>query len=63
MVDKETGVRISAEELIFALSKEGIISIDEDGKITALAKGTVTVSVTYGDHTLKCKVRVTNPKN
>ena len=59
MVDKETGLRIPAEELLFALSKEGIISIDESGKITALAKGTVTVTVTYGDVSLKCKARVT----
>lgn len=62
MVDKETGLRIPAEELLFTLSKEGIVSIDANGKITALAKGTVTVTVTYGDFVLKCKVRVTNPK-
>jgi uncharacterized protein YjdB len=60
MVDKETGLRVPAEELLFALSKEGIISIDANGKITALAKGTVTVTVTYGDISLKCKVRVTS---
>ncbi len=59
MVDKESGLRIPAEDLIFALSKEGIISIDANGKITALATGTVTVHVTFGDVTLKCKVRVT----
>lgn len=58
MVDSETGMRISAESLLFALSKEGVISIDENGKIKALAKGTVTVTVTYGEISLKCKVRV-----
>ena len=59
MVDKETGLRVPAEELLFALSKEGIITIDANGKITAVASGTVTVTVTYGDISLKCKVRVT----
>lgn len=58
MVDSETGIRIPAESLLFALSKEGVISIDENGKIKALAKGTVTVTVTYGEISLKCKVRV-----
>lgn len=58
MSDKETDLRIPAENLTFTLSKEGIISIDENGKITALAKGKVTVTVTYGDVTLKAIVRV-----
>lgn len=63
MVEIESGQRIQPEELIFALSKEGIITIDENGKITAVAKGTVTVTVTYGEHVLKCKVRVAAAKS
>jgi hypothetical protein len=59
MVDSETGIRVPAENLLFALSKEGVITIDENGKIKAVAKGTVTVTVTYGEISLKCKVRVT----
>ncbi len=58
MIDKESGLRIQAEDLIFTLSKEGIITIDETGKITAVKSGTVTVTVTYGEVTLKSKVRV-----
>lgn len=58
MVDKETELRIQAENLTFTLSKEGVITIDENGKITAVAPGTVTVTVTYGEHSLKAKVRV-----
>lgn len=58
MVEKESGLRIQAENLIFALSKEGVITIDANGKITAVGTGTVTVTVTYGDQTLKAKVHV-----
>ncbi len=58
MVEKETGLRIQAEELTFTLSKEGVITIDENGKIKAVGTGTVTVTVTYGEHTLKSTVRV-----
>lgn len=62
MVEKETGLRIQAENLIFALSKEGVITIDENGKITAIATGSVTVTVVYGEHTLKAKVHVKKAK-
>lgn len=58
MVDKESDLRIQAENLTFTLSKEGVITIDENGKITAVGSGTVTVTVTYGEHTLKSKVHV-----
>lgn len=58
MVEKESGLRIQAENLIFALSKEGVITIDENGKIIAVGTGTVTVTVIYGEHTLKAKVHV-----
>lgn len=58
MVEKESGLRIQAEELTFTLSKEGVITIDETGKIKAVGTGTVTVTVTYGEHTLKSTVRV-----
>lgn len=58
MVDKESGLRIQAENLTFTLSKEGVITIDENGKITAVGTGTVTVTVTYGEHTLKSTVHV-----
>ncbi len=58
LVDKETGVRIQPENLTFTVSKDGIISIDENGKVTALAKGRVTVTVTYGDVSLTAVVRV-----
>ena len=59
MIDKtQDDLRIQAENLTFTLSKEGVITIDENGKITAVAPGTVTVTVTYGEHSLKAKVRV-----
>lgn len=60
--DKETKLRIQASNLTFSLSKEGIISIDEEGEITALATGNVTVTVTYGDQTFKAKVYVKKAK-
>ena len=62
MVEIETDLRVNAEELTFTLSKEGVITIDESGKITAVGTGTVTITVTYGETTLKCKVRVSAPK-
>ncbi len=63
MVDKESGLRIQAENLVFTLSKEGVITIDETGKITAVASGSVTVTVTYGEHSLKSVVHVRKAKS
>ena len=63
MVDKESGLRIQAENLVFTLSKEGVITIDETGKITAVATGSVTVTVTYGEHSLKSVVHVRKAKS
>lgn len=59
LVDAVTGLRIQPENLSFAMSKEGVITISETGKIAAIGTGTVTVTVTYGDLTFKATVRVT----
>ena len=58
LIDKVTGLRIQAENLSFAVSRDGVITINEKGKITAVGTGTVTVTVTYGDLTFKSIVRV-----
>lgn len=58
LAEIESGLRIQPENLTFTMSKEGVITIDETGKITALASGRVTVTVTYGDLTFESIVRV-----
>lgn len=58
LIDKATGLRIQAENLSFAVSRDGVITINEKGRITAVGTGTVTVTVTYGDLTFKAIVRV-----
>ena len=58
LIDVESGKRIPAEDLTFTLAKEGVISIDENGKITALDIGQVRITVTYGELTFKAIVRV-----
>jgi uncharacterized protein YjdB len=62
MQEKESGMRVQPENLTFTLSKEGVITIDENGKITAVGTGTVTVTVTYGEHVLKSIVHVKKAK-
>ena len=59
LADKASGLRIQAEHLNFSVSRDGVIKIDADGKITALSSGTVTVTVTYGELSFKAIVRVT----
>lgn len=58
LIEKESGLRVQAENLSFTLSKEGVITINSKGKISAVGTGTVTVTVTYGDQTFKAIVRV-----
>ena len=58
LTDQATGLRIQAENLTFSVSKEGIVTVNEKGKITAVASGTVIVTVTYGEMTFKATVRV-----
>ena len=58
LVDNATGLRVQAENVSFTLSKDGVITINENGKITAIASGRVIVTVTYGDLTFKSTVRV-----
>lgn len=58
LMDKESGMKIQPENVTFTLSKEGVITINEKGKITAVAAGNVTVYVTYGDQTYKATVHV-----
>ena len=62
LVDKETGLRVQADQVTFTLSKEGVITIDENGKITAVSTGDVTVTVTCGGQTLKSKFHVKKAK-
>lgn len=59
LVENATGRRVQAEYLSFTVSREGIISISTEGKIQALASGTVTVTITYADLSFKAIVRVT----
>lgn len=60
LTDQASGLRIQAEHLSFSVSREGVISIDANGKVTALSAGTVTVTVTYGELSFKAIVRVMN---
>ncbi len=59
LADQVSGLRIQPQNLSFALSKEGVITIDASGKITAIGSGAVTITVTYGELTFKAIVRVT----
>ena len=58
------GLRIDPSELVFSVSKEGYFTVDEKGKITAIASNygmsLQYVIVEYNGETLKCVVRVVN---
>lgn len=66
LVDKETGLRVPAADLVFSLQKEGFVTVDENGRVTGVEVnyGGVYVYIEYEGVTYKCLVRVTpKPEN
>lgn len=54
VVPADTGLTIT-----WVSSNPSIASVNQDGTVTAISKGTVTVAATVGDKTAECIVRVT----
>ena len=46
----------TTDELVFTSSNDSIVSVDEEGKITAVGEGDVTITITCGDKMLNCTV-------
>ena len=55
---REFYVNDGPNELTFTGYDENIISVNEKGVVTARAAGTTEVTVTYGSHTMKVKIKV-----
>ncbi len=53
---------IQEEDLIFSSSDDSIVKVDENGKITALKEGTVTITIKTkdGKNSISCEVVVSN---
>ena len=60
LVDKESGLRVNAAELTFTVAKEGYVTVDANGRVTAQAPigGGVYVYIEYEGVTYKCLIRV-----
>ena len=52
------GIKAKPEDPVFWSSSSQNIATIENGLITALSKGTVTITIYYGDETAKCQVTV-----
>lgn len=50
--------KVSADLLTFTPSREGVVTIDAKGNVTAVGSGVVVITVTYGELTFKATVRV-----
>ncbi len=44
------------DEVVWSTSDETIATVDQDGKVTAIGEGTVTVTASYGDLQVSCEV-------
>ena len=49
---------VSGATFVYQSSNPGVVTVDEAGKITAVSKGTATITVTYGKATDSCTVTV-----
>lgn len=60
LVHRESGMRVSPDELTFTVAKEGYITVDSSGRITGVNvnRGGVYVYIEYEGVTYKCLVRV-----
>ena len=52
----------ATEEVVWKSSKESVVSVSSDGKITAKKKGNAEITATVGEQTKSCKVTVEEPK-
>lgn len=52
----------ASKAVTYTSSDENVAAVDENGKITALSKGTAVITAKTGSHSLECTVNVKNPK-
>lgn len=53
-----TTTQVSGTTLVYASSNPSVVTVDEAGTITAVSKGTATITATYGTATDTCTVTV-----
>ncbi len=53
-----TTTQVSGTALVYASSNPSVVTVDEAGTITAVSKGTATITATYGTATDTCTVTV-----
>ena len=51
----------STDKVVWSSSKTTVATVDENGKVTAVASGEATITATAGKATATCIVKVTNP--
>lgn len=57
------GTSETFSDVKWASDNEAVLTIDNDGNITALKAGTATVTVTHGYATMSCKITVSEKQN
>lgn len=55
-------VHNAPEKVVWSSSDASVAAVSSDGKVTAKAGGNVTITVTSGSQSKRCKVRVEEPK-
>lgn len=48
----------TTDELIYTSSNDDIVTVTEDGRLTAISEGEATITIQCGSHTLQCTVNV-----
>jgi len=61
LIIKQDGVAINPSSVAWSSSAPGIVSVQSDGTITAVDKGTAVISATVDGSILRCNVTVTVP--
>lgn len=46
----------TTDEIVFVSSDESVVTVNEDGKLTAVSEGEAVITITCGSETLECKV-------
>ena len=48
------------QDVVWTSSNQKVATVDQQGNVTAVGKGTATITATYGDLSVKCKIRSVN---
>ena len=59
-IDNNATTQVEAKKITWSSSNETVATVDENGKVTAIAAGTANISATCGEKSVTCAVTVTD---